>query len=247
MSEIDLRDYVASGYFITRYATEGFWKTPLLPERVISVSSCFSKMVYVYWGWDVEKHQAEILDFGIPAEKLPALREWSTGNDVGHPNVFYSLNAAQQFIAEFLPAQDDLLLIGSALPEELVDVFLADNPQTTLDADKQLVISDNPFGMNRVLLAKKSLEAGGKVLGFEIAGYFSSSPNESWLSNGIEKDMHELFAIHPNQVGLINTYEEAKKVYEWIAEDKMQGTRAEPEPYYPWLLVQYPLTTSSGL
>jgi hypothetical protein len=54
--------------------------------------------------------------------------------------------------------------------------------------------------------------------------------------------MHELFGIRPNQYGLISTYDEAKKVHDWIAEDNMQGTRAEPYPYDAWLLVSYPLT-----
>ena len=50
--------------------------------------------------------------------------------------------------------------------------------------------------------------------------------------------MNELFGIRPNPYGLIDTYEDAKKVADWIAEDKHRG---EPLPYYPWLIVQYPL------
>jgi hypothetical protein len=32
-----------------------------------------------------------------------------------------------------------------------------------------------------------------------------------------------------------------KRVHNWIAEEDMQGTRGEPEPYDAWLLVDYPL------
>jgi hypothetical protein len=53
--------------------------------------------------------------------------------------------------------------------------------------------------------------------------------------------MHDLYGIRPNPYGLIDTFTDAKKVHDWIAEDNLQGTRAEPEPYAPWLLVSYPL------
>jgi hypothetical protein len=53
--------------------------------------------------------------------------------------------------------------------------------------------------------------------------------------------MVNLYNIRPNSSGLIDSYDDAKKVYVWIAEDHMQGHRAEPEPYDIWLLISYPL------
>jgi hypothetical protein len=53
--------------------------------------------------------------------------------------------------------------------------------------------------------------------------------------------MHELYGIHPNQYGLIDSHEDAEKVSEWINEDRIGHSRGEPDPYYPWLIVQYPL------
>lgn len=240
MSTIDLNDYVAGGYFITRYAIEGYWKSPLLPTRVMSLSSCFSKTVNIYWLWDVEKHKAEIIDFGIPNEKLLSLRTWNT-DAIDFPNVFYTLGAAQQFIAEFLSDDNDLLVLGAALPAAMVEDFLAAHQQTVYDPTQQLWIPKT-YGVNYILTSKQSLPRGGEIRGFEILSY-DLHINHSWLCSNIEKDMHELYGIHPNRYGLINTYEEAKTVYKWIAEDNMQGGRAEPEPYYPWLIVQYPVTS----
>ena len=88
----------------------------------------------------------------------------------------------------------------------------------------------------------KTLKPNGNILGFEILSYEYSNLGCSWLCSGIDKDMFEQFNIRPNQFGLINSYKEAKQVYEWIAEDELQGTRGEPYPYYPWLIVQYPIT-----
>ncbi len=244
MSAIDLNDYVAAGYFITKYSTEGFWKSPLMPERVISLSNCIGKTVMVYWDWDVEMHREEILDFGIPIEKFSAFQKWSARADtekgVVYPNVFHHLEDARQFITDFVPAQDDLFLIGAALPKALADSLLADGQRITRSVNKQPDSFFITYGVSQALTDKREIESSGEVLGYEIVSYDMGYLGHSWLCSNLEKDMNDLFGIHPNQYGLIETYEEAKKVYDWIAEDEMKGHRAEPEPYYPWLLVRYP-------
>lgn len=121
---INLNDYVAGGYFVARYAPFRPVLSQSLPERFISLSGCFAKTACQYWGWEAEKNTKEILDFGIAVEKLPALKKWSSSKDIGYPNVFYTLAAAQQFIAEFLPHDQDLLVLGIAIPSTLLNGFL---------------------------------------------------------------------------------------------------------------------------
>ena len=53
--------------------------------------------------------------------------------------------------------------------------------------------------------------------------------------------MLDRFGIRPNSNGLITAPDEASVVAQWIDEDGMRGTRAEPEPYDPLLIVSYPL------
>jgi hypothetical protein len=120
----------------------------------------------------------------------------------------------------------------------LVDVFLDFKP-LPFDSDQT---TDWARGVqtNHIVGEHEPLPTGGNILGFEVTS-FHFGHGHSWLCSGLERDMHELFGIRPNSYGLIDSYEEAKKAYQWIAEDKLQGTRAEPEPYYPWLIVQYPL------
>ena len=127
------------------------------------------------------------------------------------------------------------------LPKGLVAKFLIDNQQTMYYQETQITREIN-YGTNLVVSKSGRLEPNGNILGFEILSYSYSDISHSWLCSGIEKDMNELFAIHPNPYGLIDTHKEALQVYEWIAEDKLQGTRGEPEPYYPWLIVQYSIT-----
>jgi hypothetical protein len=235
---INLSDYVAGGYFITKYADEGFWKSELMPERVVSVSTCISKILEISWGWNTVEHKEEIESFGIDTAKLQQLRAWCGEKK---PGALYTLEVAREFIAEFLPQKHDVLLVGVGLPNNLVGDFLQQNWHIVLDTNTQ-VQSKDLWSIGYVLSGQKPLPEGGKPLGFEVISYFASTFSDTWLCSLLEREMYELFNIRTNEYGLINSLEEARKVYEWIAEDKMQGKRAEPLPYHPWLLVQYPLT-----
>lgn len=141
--------------------------------------------------------------------------------------MFSSPLFAQRFIKRFLKNTDDLHLIGIGLAIELFDEW---------DYEQEY-----KNGVTKTLESKIPLETGGVLLGFEIVGRFHYDFLHSWLCSGIHKDMDELFDIQVNARGLIDSYQDAKKVHDWIAEDEMQGGRSEPEPYVPWLFVSYPL------
>jgi hypothetical protein len=161
--------------------------------------------------------------------------------ELGHPNVFYTLAAAQTIANEFLPDKSYLHILGIALPQTLVEDFLSDNQQTTFSVEKQ-TYEDTLYGINAVLREAKPPEAGASVIGHEVlSSYGLGQIGHSWLCSGLERDMHDLFNIRPNPHGLIDSLADAMRVYAWIAEDEQKGHRAEPEPYYPWLLVDYPL------
>lgn len=226
---IDLRDYQVAGYFLIK-ANKPDWpqlKTELLPEKLLSLSDCICPRLSVWWGWQPGDKDAA-LNFGIPPSKLDEFVDWCTQDyeAVLEPgSAFRSIDAAREFVQRFLPDTSSVYLIGAGLHHTLTDHF----GQET----KHLNVPHTP------------LEEGGIVLGFEVVAH-SHGFSDSWLCSGLEGDMHRLFGICPNQYGLINTYAEAKQVYDWIAEDKQQGTRAEPLPYYIWLLVSYPIPARSA-
>jgi hypothetical protein len=235
--DVDLGDYVAGGYFVVKYiepSDHGFQPSELLPERVISIRGCVSATFEVYWGWDTEKHKVEALKFGIPNEKLGVLSEWINEDHYGeieHPNVFLKPEYALSFVNEFLDFAHDFVILGIGLHKGLVDKFLKEN----VDNRAEL------HGLDQLLYERTPLETGGQILGFEVVGY-NINFSCSWLCSGLEKDMRELYGIHPNQHGFIETYEDAEKVSEWINEDRIGHSRGEPDPYYPWLIVQYPVS-----
>jgi hypothetical protein len=236
----DLGEFVAGGYFLLKSVPRQMWlSADLLPEDILSLSECISPSVQIYWGWH-ENGQAEARQFGVPEERLADLREWLTlGERVHFSNVFYSVSAAQEFVAEFLPAVEHLHLLGIALPRGLVDAFLQTNKQTVYNSTDGKY-EEAEYGINEILRKGEPLSPYGHVLGFEVLSY-NYHLGHSWLCNYLERKMHTLYGIRPNSRGFIDTLEEAMQVYEWIAEDEQKGQRAEPEPYYPWLVVEYPV------
>jgi hypothetical protein len=252
-SQIDPRDYYCGGYFLIRANTSGYnANRPLLPDTIISLSECICLKLKIGWGW-IPGDKEAALAFGIPEDKFDEFKAWSgPAHDVemGLWSVFYSPDYARRFIERFLPDAGDLYLIGIGLHKELVGAFWQGQLFDVFWGQSRGVLRDQSsyekdyhYATERLIKRLLPLERGGKPLGYEVvSGVFYGDFGHSWLCSLIDVDMHELYGIRPNAYGLIDTYPEAKQVYEWIAEDEMQGGRSEPEPYNAWLLVSYPLT-----
>jgi hypothetical protein len=248
---IDLADYYSGGYCLIRANNPGWeqLKNGLLPEKLLSLSECICPRVAVHWGWTPGDREAA-LKFGIPETKLDEFVEWCSdahGVDIYHASMFYSVDAARRFVARFLPDTDGLYLIGAGLykPLEAAGWNLYPNQvKYQVKVDLQLQKGERkPEGVSDQIDQHLPLEAGGTPLGFEVICFFNSSDfADSWICNGIDEDMYELYGINPGQFGLIQTREEAQKTCEWIMEDVGDGNhRGEPLPYAYWLLVSYPL------
>jgi hypothetical protein len=237
---IDLGDYYCGGYLLIRADLPERWRVAAdpLPDNIISLAECICPLrASVHWGWRPGDRDAA-LRFGIPQEKMDEFVEWcgsGFGTDIDIFSTFYSVEAARRFIARFVPNSDNLYLIGAGLHRDLP--LIPYPPHQT---------GDELFGTEKLLSQHLPLESGGTMLGFEIASLaYNDFGHSWWCSGGLIEDVDVIFGIRPNDYGLIDSYADAKKVYEWVAVDEMQGRRSEPEPYYPWLLVSYPLETDA--
>lgn len=237
MSGIDLKDYVAGGYFITKLSTQGFMRTPYFQhEQVISLSSCINpSFKEPVWGWEFEKHKIEISMRGMPEEKLAEsrreLEEFQKAR--GFFRLFFNLSYARRFIKKWVQNPEEIILLGIGLPKNLVQNFLARK------LDKQYDLSQDLTRMSVMLQQNTVLSPRGAIKGFEVVSYGYDNFGHSWLCSNLQVDMYDRFGIEAGEHGLLGTYEDAMKVYEWIAEDDEKVHRAEPEPYFPWLIVQY--------
>ncbi|MDX2141656.1 MAG: hypothetical protein SF123_26450 [Chloroflexota bacterium] len=234
MAALDLNNFYCGGYLLLR-SDRPDWRAPfgeyLSSGNLISLSSCICRhRLSVFWGWVPGDREAAIR-FGISEQQMDDFLEWCTTEyetvlDV--PSLFYSVDAARAFVEQFELDRDNLFIIGAALPVEHQKIWLDEEP-------------DNE-GFPKRVKQGIAVEPGGTPIGYDVVSYSYHDFSHSWLCSGLEKDMHELFGIRANALGLLATYDDARKVYKWIAEDECKGIRAEPEPYDIWLLLSYPLS-----
>ncbi|HEX2909012.1 MAG TPA: hypothetical protein VHO69_19220 [Phototrophicaceae bacterium] len=228
---IDLNNFYSGGYYLVRGVQRQDWmKTNLLPETIISLSHLCPRYS-ILLGW-MPDYRQEALDFGIPEDKLDELDQWCSAAyevEIGFPLLFYTLEGARRFVQRFLPDTENLYLLGAGLPQEREEKYWRDLPETERLTTEKRIQQHLP------------LAPGGAVLGFEVLSVCTNEIYCSWLCYGLEQEMNTLFGIVPNQYGLINHYEEAKKVSEWIDEDWM---RAGADHYDFWVVVSYPLVES---
>lgn len=229
MPDVNLNDYYSAGYFLLRANHPG-WDIPtaLFPEHLISLSGCICPRLVLTWGWSPGSQQ-EAVDFGIPVDEFEALAAWCQNNgdsEFGFPGVFYSTDNARRAVKRFRIPTETLYIIGVGFPRDLEEMGW---PGAESD--------DRDYGIKQQIMRHLPLASGGEVLGHEVVSFDHGDFGHSWVCNHIYE---EPFGFSPNSRGLISRYEDARKVYDWIAEDDLKGLRAEPEPYYIWLLVSYP-------
>jgi hypothetical protein len=230
---VDLRDFYSGGYFLLR-AGRPDWKAPFgefLPGgNLISLSSCICRnRLSVIWGWNPGNREAA-LEFGIPETRLAEFINWCGVEYLQWmdlASMFHSPQAARHFIKRFDINTDNLFIIGTALPKELHNAWIEE------EADNE--------GIAKRVKQALPVENHGELLGYDVVSYSYKDFAHSWLCSGLEQEMNKLFGIQANTMGLIDSYADAKKVNDWIAEDEGKGMRAEPEPYDFWLLISYAL------
>jgi hypothetical protein len=230
---INLADYYSGGYFLIRPGRPDWGPNfgLYLPHGdLISLSHCICRdRLQLSWGWTPGDHEAA-QRFGIRDERWEEFRAWCGDEykkSLDYNGMFHSVDAARAFVRRFNLNHRDLVLIGVGLPKALFDLWSDEAPDAA--------------GISKRIQARLAVEVGGEVLGYDVVSFDYGDFGHSWLCSGLDEDMHDLYGIRPNQDGLITTFDDAKKVYDWIAEDEGKGHRGEPEPYHFWLLMSYPL------
>ncbi len=242
MDAIDLNDYVAGGYYIGAYTSRPNNKESHLPERIISISDCRGDILRVS---SLNRYLDQQSDYltrqGLLKSNQDTARIWYDKNwrkDISFPDGFYELATAQQFASEFMQTREDHFIVGVGLQKSFSKEFVEENDILTAkfvsdeEFKERQLKRDEPFGVNKMIRQQKSLEKGGHVLGFELVTYLTGF-GCSYLCTVDQFQMIEEFNAYPNKYGLIDNFEIATKVRHW---------RGSDEDYFPWLIVQYPIT-----
>lgn len=141
-----------------------------MPPHILTLSDCLATIIPSTWALSWANHtEAERLEelrtAGLPASSLNRVMSWVTealdAGSFGWSNLFVSLDAARRFVAEFLPADDDAVLLGIALPEDTARSFLQTEKP---DAEAP------PPGVYTTLSLGNLPAEGGELLGIELLG-----------------------------------------------------------------------------
>lgn len=248
LDPVQSSDYRSGGYLIARIAERAAGRSAdLLPERLLSASTCICPRVPDSWAlrWvnitDDERLGAASA-FGIGPDRLPEVLDWVTeamdSGAFGWPDVFLSLTTARAFVHDCLPSVEGLALLGLGLPADYVATFLREGAPGGPAARVWGHTGANP-GTPAVYAAVRegaTLASGGAAVGFDLLGYNGLAGFHSWLCNGLEQLVYQELHIHPNEVGLLSTLEEAQQALASISSD---GVGKEPGVWLPWLAMRY--------
>ena len=234
MVEFDLDDFVLAGYTLIREHDRPSWiKSELVPRQVVSISPHIGKPFRTVWGWSIsEDFTEDLVEFGIPAKKHKAFYQWfrnGYSDDPGAVDTISSRNFAYDLAVKFVENINVLHLIGVALPTEHAEKYW------TKAEDFDYV-----KGLYRVISQRRAVPKEGVALGFDIVGISHGGFECSWFCSYAEQRVFVDTGIKPGEYGLIQNYEDALKVDEWVNDDVNQEF-VDPIPFFPWLLVEYPL------
>lgn len=241
-------DFISAGYFVTReieIPTYNRWlrdvvgaTEDLVPEKIISVGFGNTAPLFKWIGDFGE--DCELL-FGVAAERITEIDAWATARfdkEIGHPNVFFKLATAREYLDRFTNKLPNVHIVGLGLhkdflprveeAERLQPRRTSDNGVTTMGG-----LADTGFGM--ALSFAQPCEPG-EVLGFDVICWFSNI-SESWHSNGLAVDGLNKFGFRPNKYGLIDDKGNADKLARYA--DEIQP---EPGVWLPVLVTRYSIT-----
>ena len=175
-------------------------------------------------------------EFGIPPERLDDVMTWATdafSKEFGWPDSFYTLPAARDARARFVPETHDVVIFGLGLHETDAGAFIeAAKPPP----QKPGCAQQGPTGVFECIRSGERLVEGGDIAGFELLATYFGGLTCSWLCNGLERDCAGKLGVIPNNRGLIASYEDAKLCAEYSSQPEVG---AEPGLWQPWLVVVY--------
>jgi hypothetical protein len=227
-------DLLSGGYFVGRRVRRGAtMNAALLPERILTASSCLIGLVPDTWAlaWTQEgadERRKAAAQFGLSEDTLRSITAWTSSafdtGRVGFPNVLLTLEAALELKRLFMP--EDVVVFGIGLPRDLCASFVD--------------YADVPDGMGvpgvvRALEAITRPAPGGQPLGFDVLGWDTGSFH-SYLCNGLESEFDKLLGVRPNAHGFYDGEADARRCAEHASSE---STRAEPGLWLPWFVHAY--------
>jgi hypothetical protein len=244
----NLKEYIASGYFLSRYTSET--DCAGIKIRRVSLAADHSQRDFFPDAWALSwcnKDRAEQIEraavFGITEQELDQVIAWADrGFDTafGAWNVFFRLDEAREAARAFLGKASGLELWGVGLHRDLVSAYCEASKPPEPEPGYA------PNGASGVHEATCKLSAplaeGGEVLGHELLiddlGCCFNSPESRHMD---ELAVMRGKGVVPNALGLIDSFDEAAACARHC-DSLTKGNAPLLTGWRPWLIVRYPLS-----
>jgi hypothetical protein len=224
-----MSEYISGGYYIVKTIPRPNNLSDLLPDSLLTMSACFTHVMrdIVQLQWDRYEDVSEAIAeeasaFGIRTAQIPDVVSWAKSLHNTNYLVFTDVQPVLELHARFL-SDVTAHVIGIGLHTSLLGSF---ESQLTKDVNKG-------FGLVELVNDRLPPAEAGSHLGFEPLG-FEGTKFHSWLCHYAPDEVFKRFGIRPNQFGLMDKFEDARQVNDYLLE-----TGAEPAIWTPWLLLDY--------
>lgn len=227
-------DYIVGGYVVTQpIQRPAHLSADLFPDVVLSPTTCDNAMTLDVWGGETA---GQWRTYGVYPDRLADLLAWidvQYEREIGMPNIFFSLAAAQQFITDFFPPDTEWVILGLGLHRTLVDHVLADEQRSEQEQHQ------SAGGIMTLLAQGTPLAAGGTILGHEILGSETGFLHTwvcSWVYGIFVEEGFRTLGIRPNRWGKLDALADAQQYADQAQRYDTYGV----EVWVPWLIVRYP-------
>jgi hypothetical protein len=220
-------DYYKAGYYLIRLRPIGFGN--FQDKSVLTCSSCINDSLLDNFSrpWTIHKKEKEeaIKEYGINYKTIELIHSWTDKMDseskIGYPDLFFSLDSAQEYRDKFFSHLDNILILGVYLPKSEMDELIKNfAPQ-----DKKM----GEIGL-RYNLRKNEIDNDiGKLLGYDLIGIEFGGEFHSFHCHDLCGDLHRDLGIKINENGLIDSDEKWRELVDYM-NDENKGF--EPVPWY---------------
>ncbi|HEX6276419.1 MAG TPA: hypothetical protein VFZ53_25435 [Polyangiaceae bacterium] len=227
---------ISGGWYVVRLLERpAGLGTTLLPERILTLSSCLTQFFPDTWAIEWASHSADerltaVRKLGIDAGRLPVVMSEMTAalasGELGWPSVWRSMGAARRAAIRFGFATGDFALIELGVPVDCADELLSHTRPSR---------GAGPGGFFEHLSSRTPVHAGGAAIGWEPLGVEVGADFHSWLCNSLHAVAKNRLGIEPGELGLLRTEADARAVDRMIA----GGVGAEPVPWFPGVVLRH--------
>jgi hypothetical protein len=230
--------FYVGGFYLVEGTTQFPASRPYLPSTFWTISACICDVYPDTWAFSWtnvapdtlrERQQHLQLTDAAFAHVRTECDQALTTHILGWPDMWLDLPAARTFYQMYLQHLDTIKLLAIALPAAYWD-----------DAIRDVAPLDGYAGggVYQLLQQQQALPDGYVVRGYDILGAEYGDAFHSFFCNGLEQAYQDVLHLSLNAQGLIEQYESAQHATEYT---NLETTGAEPVPWYPWLVVEYPL------